>query len=149
MRIWKWFRLLDLVQWVGRKRPGLPRPSATWALRFGAGPLPSSSAYFICRIARVCAVPKFDHDPILVAEVLAALKPAPDGRYVDGTIGGGGHANAILAASRPSGWLFGCDRDGVAIEAATERLQEYAGRFELRQGNFANLSAWLEPNSID
>jgi 16S rRNA (cytosine1402-N4)-methyltransferase len=94
-------------------------------------------------------VPSFDHNPVLVEEVLAALKPTAGGRYLDATIGGGGHASAILAASRPNGWLFGCDRDGAAIEAATERLREYAGRFELRQGNFADLSTWLEPGSID
>ena len=94
-------------------------------------------------------MPKFDHNPVLMEQVLAALKPMPGGRYVDATIGGGGHASAILAASRPSGWLFGCDRDGVAIEAAAQRLREYAGRFELRHGNFADLSTWLEPNSID
>ena len=53
----------------------------------------------------------------------------------------GGHAAAILAASSPSGWLFGCDRDGAAVEAATERLAEFAGRFEVRRGNFAELAS--------
>ena len=85
----------------------------------------------------------------MVAEVLAALGPKPGGRYVDGTVGGGGHAAAILRASAPSGWLFGCDRDGAAIEAAAARLAEFAGRFELRRGNFADLADWLEPVSCD
>ncbi len=85
----------------------------------------------------------------MVAEVLAALKPQPDGRYVDGTLGGGGHAAAVLAASSPTGWLFGCDRDGAAIEAAARRLAPFAGRFELRRGNFAELVNWLEPGSCD
>jgi 16S rRNA C1402 N4-methylase RsmH len=54
----------------------------------------------------------------MVAEVLNALKPGPGGRYADGTLGGAGHAAAILAASSPTGWLLGCDRDGTAVEAA-------------------------------
>jgi len=51
-------------------------------------------------------------------------KPNPGGRYADGTLGGAGHAESILAASSPTGWLFGCDRDGAAIEAAKKRLAE-------------------------
>src|SRR2546422_5470999 len=76
----------------------------------------------------------------MVAEVLAALKPKPGGRYADGTVGGAGHAAAILKASAPSGWLFGCDRDDAALELAALRLAEFAGRFELRRGNLAELS---------
>jgi 16S rRNA (cytosine1402-N4)-methyltransferase len=85
----------------------------------------------------------------MVTEVVDALRPKPDGRYVDGTVGGGGHAAAMLAASLPSGWLFGCDRDGVAVEAAKRRLAEFAGRFEIRQGNFANLAEWVPAGSCD
>jgi 16S rRNA (cytosine1402-N4)-methyltransferase len=77
----------------------------------------------------------------MVTEVLDALEVKPGGRYVDGTIGGGGHAAAILGASSPNGWLFGCDRDGAAVEAARERLTDFAGRFELQRGNFAELLA--------
>ena len=76
----------------------------------------------------------------MTAEVLAALRPQAGGRYVDGTVGGGGHAEAILAASSPSGWLFGFDRDGAAVEAATRRLALFAGRFEIRRGNYAVLA---------
>ena len=85
----------------------------------------------------------------MVAEVVAALRLEPGGRYVDGTIGGGGHAAAILAASSPSGWLYGCDRDGTALEAAGNRLAEYSGRFEIRQGNFTDLATWVPPDSCD
>ena len=80
----------------------------------------------------------------MVAEVLDALKPGPGGHYADGTIGGAGHAVSILTASSPTGWLFGCDRDGIAIEAAKKRLAEkFAGRFELRRGNFAEMAGWI------
>ena len=87
--------------------------------------------------------PLFVHQPVMVTEVLAALKPVPGGFYADGTVGGGGHAAAILAASSPSGWLFGCDRDGDAVEAARVRLAEFGGRFEIRQDNLANLAEWV------
>ena len=85
----------------------------------------------------------------MMAEVLSALKPKRAGRYADGTIGGAGHAAAILAASSPDGLLFGCDRDGAAVEAANARLAEFAGRFEVRQGNFAELAGWVAPASCD
>jgi len=93
--------------------------------------------------------PPFAHKPVLLAEVLDALKPRPGGRYADGTLGGAGHAAAILAASSPTGWLFGCDRDGAAVEAARERLAEFAGRFELRQGNFSGMAEWVPAESCD
>ena len=94
-------------------------------------------------------MPGFEHRSVLLAEVLEALQPRDGGRSVDGTLGGAGHAKAILAASSPGGWLFGCDRDWRAIEAARERLVGFAGRYELRQGNYAALGQWVEPCSCD
>jgi 16S rRNA (cytosine1402-N4)-methyltransferase len=94
-------------------------------------------------------VPEFTHKSVLMAEVLAALKPRAGGCYADGTLGGGGHAAAILATSSPTGWLFGCDRDGAAIEAARRRLAQFAGRWELRQGSFAELADWVPAASCD
>ena len=85
----------------------------------------------------------------MAAEVLDALKPRPGGCYADGTVGGAGHAAIILAASSPTGWLFGCDRDGGAVEAARARLAEFTGRFEIRRGNFAELADWVPAASCD
>jgi len=85
----------------------------------------------------------------MVAEALAGLAVKPNGRYADGTVGGGGHAAAILESTGPNGWLFGCDRDGAAVEAAQERLAGFAGRFEIRRGNFAELAEMVEPGSLD
>ncbi len=86
----------------------------------------------------------------MAAEVLEALKPQPNGRYADGTLGGAGHAGKLLAASSPTGWLSGCDRDGVALEVARTRLNEtFAGRFELRRGNFSELADWIAAASCD
>jgi 16S rRNA (cytosine1402-N4)-methyltransferase len=85
----------------------------------------------------------------MVAAVLDAMKPKPGGRYADGTVGGAGHAAAMLAASSPNGWLSGCDRDGAAVEAAARRLAEFAGRFEIRRGNFSELADWVQAGSCD
>jgi 16S rRNA (cytosine1402-N4)-methyltransferase len=92
----------------------------------------------------------FVHKTVMAAEVLNALKPNPGGRYADGTLGGAGHAAGILAASSPTGWLFGCDRDGTAVDAAKKRLAEkFAGRFEVRQGNFAEMAGWIPAAGCD
>lgn len=85
----------------------------------------------------------------MLAEVLAALQPRRGGIYVDGTLGGAGHAAAVLEASSPSGRLLGCDRDGVALEVATGRLARFAGRFELRRGNYSELADWVAAGSCD
>ncbi len=86
----------------------------------------------------------------MAAEVLAVLRPHPGGRYADGTLGGAGHAASLLAASSPTGWLSGCDRDGVAVEVASARLAEqFAGRFEVRRGNFSELADWVPAASCD
>jgi 16S rRNA (cytosine1402-N4)-methyltransferase len=95
-------------------------------------------------------VPDFVHKTVMAAEVLDALKTKPGGRYADGTLGGAGHAESILAASSPTGWLFGCDRDGDAIEAAKKRLAEkFAGRFEIRRGNFDEMAGWIPAAGCD
>jgi 16S rRNA (cytosine1402-N4)-methyltransferase len=86
----------------------------------------------------------------MAAEALDALRPKPGGRYADGTLGGAGHAGRILAASSPTGWLSGCDRDGAAVEAAAKRLAEkFAGRFEIRRGNFSEMAEWIPEASCD
>ena len=60
---------------------------------------------------------------MLVREAMDFLRPAPGKRYVDGTLGGGGHSEAILTASGPDGQVVGLDRDDEAIAAANERLK--------------------------
>jgi 16S rRNA (cytosine1402-N4)-methyltransferase len=95
-------------------------------------------------------VSDFIHKSVMAAEVLDALRPQVNGRYADGTLGGAGHAAAILAASSPTGWIYGCDRDGVAVEIAKERLAErFAGRFEIRRGNFSELAEWIPAATCD
>ena len=94
-------------------------------------------------------MPEFRHRPVLLREVLDALQPRDGGLCVDGTIGGGGHAAEILRASAPGGRLIGFDRDATALEAAGKTLSEFAGRFELRHGNFSDLAGTIERGSCD
>ena len=87
---------------------------------------------------------EYPHRPVLVEEVLRQLEPRPDGVVVDATLGAGGHAEAILEASSPSGRLLGLDRDEGALAVARERLHRFGDRVRLRQGSFADLSEHLD-----
>jgi 16S rRNA (cytosine1402-N4)-methyltransferase len=80
-----------------------------------------------------------DHAPVMVREVLAALNVRPGGRYVDGTVGAGGHARAIMEAASPGGALLGIDRDPEALEAAKRRLEPFGNDVRLEQGDFAEM----------
>jgi 16S rRNA (cytosine1402-N4)-methyltransferase len=79
------------------------------------------------------------HQPVLLAEVLDGLHIRPDGIYVDGTFGRGGHAGAILAELGPGGRLLAMDRDPEAVHSA-ERQFGGDPRFEIEQGTFTMLS---------
>jgi 16S rRNA (cytosine1402-N4)-methyltransferase len=81
------------------------------------------------------------HTPVLLAEVLKALAVQPGGRYIDGTLGGGGHAAAILEQSTPGGQLLGIDADPKAIEVSRKRLQPYKDAVLLVNDNFVNVKA--------
>lgn len=85
----------------------------------------------------------FRHEPVLLHEVLAILQPRPGGLYVDGTLGGGGHAQAILEASAPDGRLIGIDQDDDALTASNERLTRYGGRVTTVKGNFRRIKEIL------
>jgi 16S rRNA (cytosine1402-N4)-methyltransferase len=89
-------------------------------------------------------MPEATHRPVLLCEAVAALGCAPGGRWVDGTIGLGGHAAAILAASAPDGRLFGVDRDAAALEIARRRLQPFGDRVVLRQARHEDLPGLLD-----
>lgn len=81
------------------------------------------------------------HAPVMVDEVLRYLSVQPGGRYVDCTVGGGGHSLAILETAAPGGLLLGIDADAAALDIARERLEPYAGSLLLRQANFRDLAA--------
>ena len=81
------------------------------------------------------------HTPVMVSETLRALAVQPGGRYIDCTVGGGGHAITILDHSSPGGQLLGIDADPKAIELAQERLQHYRDSTLLVNENFVNLQS--------
>jgi 16S rRNA (cytosine1402-N4)-methyltransferase len=82
-----------------------------------------------------------EHVPVMVREVVAGLNVRPGGRYVDGTLGGGGHALAIMEAATPGGTLLGIDHDAAAIETAKRRLERFGGDVRLVQGSFADIES--------
>ncbi len=81
------------------------------------------------------------HIPVLLKETVEALAVQPGGRYIDCTVGGGGHAAAILEQSSPGGQLLGIDADPEAIKVARARLEDYSDSILLINENFANLQA--------
>ncbi len=81
------------------------------------------------------------HIPVLLKETIEALAVQPGGRYIDCTLGAGGHAAAILDSSSPGGQLLGIDADPEAIKVAEEKLEAYRGSVLLANGNFVNLQA--------
>ena len=88
------------------------------------------------------------HRPIMVDEVLHALRPSPGDVAVDCTLGGGGHAQAILERIQPGGRLLGLDADPLELPRTEARLRASgfgAGTFIARHGNFADLPRNLAP----
>ena len=77
------------------------------------------------------------HEPVLLAEVLAQLDPREAGRYLDGTVGAGGHAAAILERSAPDGRVLGLDVDPAALAIARRQLARFGDRAVLVRANFA------------
>jgi len=81
------------------------------------------------------------HTPVMVPEIMQALKTQPGGRYIDGTLGEGGHSKSILNAVEPGGQVLGLDADAEAITVATERLMEHGDAFLAINTNFRDIRA--------
>lgn len=90
----------------------------------------------------------FIHIPIMVDDVLSLLAPARGGTFVDGTLGGGGHAAAILQKLPTGSRYYGVDRDEAAILASTERLAAYKDSFAAIYGNFFDMRRLLAENGV-
>jgi 16S rRNA (cytosine1402-N4)-methyltransferase len=89
------------------------------------------------------------HKPVLVGEVIASLQCRAGAVYVDGTLGGGGHAFEILRNSAPDGRLIGIDADGDALREARKRLAPFGDRTILVKGNFADMETILSGLNIE
>ena len=85
---------------------------------------------------------------MMPAEVLELLMPQPGGLYLDGTLGGGGHARLILEASSPDGRLVGLDRDPEALAAAGKTLESFGDRVILARANFSEMQQVLAENGL-
>jgi len=85
----------------------------------------------------------FTHVSVMAREVMDLLRPEARKRYLDGTLGGGGHAEEILIHSSPDGQVLGFDLDDEALDAARQRLSRFGDRLVLRQANFAAAGAIL------
>src|SRR5258705_9478185 len=83
--------------------------------------------------------PTIPHVPVLLAEVIDGLSPHDGGAYIDGTLGLGGHAEAILEASSPTGRLIGFDRDSDALARSQERLSRFGSRFNAIHDSYAQM----------
>jgi len=90
----------------------------------------------------------YQHQPVLLEEVVEALNIQPDGKYLDGTFGRGGHSRAILACLSKQGCLMSLDRDPEAIAAGKE-LEKDDFRFSIVQGNFADLERYVREWGVE
>ncbi len=90
----------------------------------------------------------FNHVSVLLDETIEGLNINPDGIYFDGTLGGGGHSYEILKRLTGKGILIGVDQDGDAIDAASERLKEFEGKFQLVRSNYSEIETILNDLKI-
>ncbi len=95
------------------------------------------------------AVTASAHTPVMLDRSVALLRPRPGGVYVDATLGLGGHAEAVLAASAPDGLVIGLDRDPAALAAARGRLAADGGRLVAVPASFADLRRVVEGVGVD
>ncbi len=93
--------------------------------------------------------PVFVHLPVMLSECIDALEISPDGIYVDGTAGGGGHSEAIAKRLTGKGRLVSIDRDGDAIEACRRLTDAYGDRVTLVRDNYRNLASILSGLGIE
>jgi 16S rRNA (cytosine1402-N4)-methyltransferase len=91
----------------------------------------------------------FYHAPVMPARCLEYLRPAPGMTFLDGTLGGGGHAEAVLEKLAPGGRLVGIDLDGEAIKECQRRLARFGVAFQPVRGNFKNAKEILRSLGIE
>ena len=89
---------------------------------------------------------EFKHTPVLLAECIDGLKIANDGIYVDGTLGGGGHSFEIAKRLSEKGKLIGIDRDETALDAAKQKLKDFAQIAERKLMQMQNSAQIVEKN---
>lgn len=118
----------------------MPAGGKTWEFKRGLeiGVFPQSSRYEVL----ISSLPSFamdEHVPVLYDEVLAYLAPRSGGKYIDGTVGAGGHSSGILVASAPDGKLLAFDRDEEALAFAGEKLAQYGDRVQFVHASYGRM----------
>ena len=92
---------------------------------------------------------EFSHKPVMPNECMEGLALKNGGVWFDGTVGGGGHSYEILKRTAPSGKLIATDLDDEAIAAASERLKEFEGRFEIYKSNYKDFAIVFERAGVE
>lgn len=91
----------------------------------------------------------FVHVPVMPDEVLKLLAPKPGQDFIDGTLGGGGHAEKILEATAPNGRLLALDLDPEALKAASERLKSFGDGAVFVQGNYREVDTYAKKHGFE
>ena len=91
---------------------------------------------------------EFNHTSVLLEETIESLKIKPDGIYVDGTVGGGGHSYEICRRLGDKGRLIGIDGDEAAVRAAGERFSEFGEKVVIVRNNYCNITEVLNELGI-
>lgn len=91
----------------------------------------------------------FEHKSVLLEETIEGLNIKPDGIYVDGTLGGGGHAYEVCCRLNDKGRFIGIDQDAAAIEAAGDRLSDFGEKVTIIRSNYCNMKSELQKIGID
>ena len=92
---------------------------------------------------------EFKHKSVLLKETIDNLNVKPDGIYVDGTLGGAGHALEVCKLLSATGRLIGIDQDDAAIQAASERLRDYQDRTMIIRSNYCHMVPELKKRGIN
>ena len=92
---------------------------------------------------------EFRHRPVMLEQCVKGLDIRPDGIYVDGTLGGGGHSGAICRNLNERGTLIGIDRDRDALDVSSERLKEYKCKKYFVQSNYSDIKQVLNELKIE
>lgn len=92
---------------------------------------------------------EFRHTSVLLEETIEALNVKPDGIYLDGTLGGGGHACEVCRRLNDQGRFYGIDQDEAAVEAAGKRLEEFGSRVTIIRDNYCNAREALREKGVE